>query len=279
MVSNGLLILTVVQLLYRDYLNSRLDHSDPNTSISNVQVAGMRPDPSSNLIPLSLQSTTQTNLGPRHQWSYEQWVNQLQKEAEAVALAQPPRLSILAGDSLSLWFPPKLLPLDRTWLNQGISGETSTGLLKRLPLLDRTRPDVVFVMIGINDLLKGVNDDTLLDNYRQIIRDLRWVHPNSKIVIQSILPHGGKNVTWEGRDRLLAIPNSRIRNLNKRLKEIIKKEAGQPGNTPTLYLDLYPLFSDSNGDLLADFTTDGLHLNDSGYLVWRSALQLFNQTN
>lgn len=279
MVSNGLLILTVVQLLYRDYLNSRLDHTDPNTSISNVQVAGIRPDPSSGLIPLSLQSETQTNLGPRHQWSYEQWVTQLQKEAEAVALAQPPRLSILAGDSLSLWFPPKLLPLDRTWLNQGISGETSTGLLKRLPLLDRTRPDMVFVMIGINDLLKGVNDETLLDNYRQIIRDLRWVHPNSKIVIQSILPHGGKNVTWEGRDRLLAIPNSRIRNLNKRLKEIINKEAGQPGNIPTLYLDLYPLFSDSNGDLLPDFTTDGLHLNDNGYLVWRSALQIFNQTN
>jgi lysophospholipase L1-like esterase len=169
-----------------------------------------------------------------------------------------------------MWFPTKLLPVDRFWLNQGISGETSVGLLKRLQLFDRTVPDTVFVMIGINDLLRGASDEGILDNQRQIIRDLRWAHPKAQVVVQSILPHSGEQATWENRDRLLAIPNSRIRAINRRLKEIASSEN-------VLYLDLYPLFADADGNLPTELSTDGLHLNDQGYLVWRSALQLFSQ--
>jgi lysophospholipase L1-like esterase len=209
-------------------------------------------------------------VGQRHKWTYQQWVTQLGREAEAVAANRPSKLTVLAGDSLSMWFPPKLLPTDRSWLNQGISGETSVGLLKRLQLFDRTQPDVIFIMIGINDLLKGASDEGIVDNQRQIVRDLRWAHPKAQIVVQSILPHSGEQATWENRDRLLAISNSRIREINRRLKEIANGEN-------TFYLDLYPMFTDTDGNLQTELSTDGLHLNDRGYLVWRSALQLFGQ--
>jgi lysophospholipase L1-like esterase len=212
----------------------------------------------------------QPMVGQRHKWTYQQWVTQLGREAEAVVTNRPSRLTVLAGDSLSMWFPTKLLPIDRSWLNQGISGETSVGLLKRLQLFDRTQPDAVFVMIGINDLLKGASDEGILDNQRQIIRDLRWAHPKAQVVVQSILPHSGEQSTWENRDRLLAISNSRIREINRRLKEIASVENA-------LYLDLYPMFTDADGNLQTELSTDGLHLNDRGYLVWRSALQLFGQ--
>jgi Lysophospholipase L1 and related esterases len=221
--------------------------------------------------PSSAKSVSdQPVVGQRHKWTYQQWVTQLGREAVATAAHRPSRLTVLAGDSLSMWFPAKLLPVDRIWLNQGISGETSVGLLKRLQLFDRTQPDSVFVMIGINDLLKGASDEGILDNQRQIIRDLRWAHPKAQVVVQSILPHSGEQATWEGRDRLLAIPNSRIREINRRLGEIANAENA-------LYLDLYPMFSDAEGNLQTELSTDGLHLNEQGYLVWRSALQLFGQ--
>ncbi len=209
-------------------------------------------------------------LGPRLQWTYEEWVAQLKREADAAAEKKPERLSILAGDSISLWFPVELLPPGRVWLNQGISGETSEGLLKRLTLFDRTQPQTVFVMIGINDLIRGVGDETILNNQRLIIQDLRSVHPYTKIVVQSILPHSGNKATWEGRERLLAIPNDRIRQLNKQLAAIAAEQGVE-------YLDLYPLFADAQGNLQVEFSTDGLHLNSQGYLVWRSALLLFSQ--
>jgi len=208
------------------------------------------------------------SLGPRHQLNYPQWINLLTQEAEAIAAQDPEHLSILLGDSISLWFPPDLLLSGQVWLNQGISGETSTGLLQRLDLLDRTNPDTILVMIGINDLLRGETDDTIVSNHRQIIRYLIDTHPDSQVVVQSILPHAGEQATWEGRDRLLALPNQRIQALNQQIAAIADEEGVR-------FLDLYPLFTDNQGNLPMDLSTDGLHLNRDGYLVWRSGLQMY----
>ncbi|BAZ49663.1 lipolytic enzyme, G-D-S-L [Nostoc sp. NIES-4103] len=207
-------------------------------------------------------------LGPRHKLNYQQWLDILQQEANIAALQRPQRLSILAGDSISLWFPTELLPENRNWLNQAISGETSYGLLKRLNLFDRTQPEVIFVMIGINDLIRGVKDEVILDNQRQIMSYLRRVHPKAQIVVQSILPHGGEEATWEGRERLLAITNTRIRQLNQQLQNMASKQGVK-------YLDLYSLFTNKQGNLRPDFSTDGLHLSPAGYIVWRTALQIY----
>lgn len=224
------------------------------------------------------QATPQPKLGPRHQLTYEQWVTLLGREARVVAENPPKRLVILAGDSLSLWFPPELLPQEVTWLNQGISGETTDGLLRRLKLFDATKPEVVLVMIGINDLIRGVRDETLLANQREIFRHLRVVHPHARIVAQSILPHGGESIMQQYQqaaiarprpvwvDRLMALPNRHIRQLNQRLAQIAQEEKVE-------YLDLYPSFANAAGDLSTDLSTDGLHLSLAGYRVWRSQLQ------
>ncbi|HBL12739.1 MAG TPA: lysophospholipase [Cyanobacteria bacterium UBA11162] len=209
-------------------------------------------------------------LGERHQLNYQQWVALLEQEAQVIAEQKPEHLAVLLGDSISLWFPNELLPPDQKWLNQGISGETSAGLLNRLELLDQTQPEVIFVMIGINDLIRGIKDETLLANQQLIIRYLQRVHPQAQIVVQSVLPHSAEKATWQGRDRLLEIPNKRIRDINQRLKALAKAEG-------VIYLDLYPMFADTKGNLKPELSTDGLHLSPQGYLVWHYALQVFNQ--
>lgn len=251
--TNGLLMLAVALVVLSQPSRSPNSQPQPNYPIV---TAG--------------DSSPPMDLGPRQKWTYDQWVAQLEREAAAAAANKPENLAILAGDSISLWFPAQLLPVGKNWLNQGISGETSAGLLKRLPLLDNTTPSVVFVMIGINDLIRGVPPEQILENSRLIIRDLLWAHPNAKVVLQSILPHSGPLATWEGRDRLLAIPNDKIREINLSLQAIATEEGAY-------YLDLHPLFVDESGNLRLLLTTDGLHLNQQGYLVWRSALILFMQ--
>jgi lysophospholipase L1-like esterase len=209
------------------------------------------------------------DLGPRHQLTYQQWVDILKQEAKVASEQPPENLSILTGDSLTLWFPPQFLPDDRNWLNQAISGESSDGLLKRLDLFDSTQPEIIFVMIGINDLIRGVSDPVILENQRQIMTYLRKTHPKAEIVVQSILPHGDKEATWEGREKLLTLPNSRIRQLNQQLQSTAS-------TVGVKYLDLYPLFTNEQGNLRSEFTTDGLHLNPTGYVVWRTALQMYS---
>ncbi len=262
LVSNGVLMLTVVLLLTRGQPLSESSQASALVTNNTLETDSLSDvDPISNPPP---------QLGRRHQWTYQEWLEQLEREAQAVAMNAPKRLTVLAGDSLSLWFPPDLLPKERTWLNQGISGETSAGLLRRLKTLDITQPETIFIMIGINDLIRGVDDKTLLNNYREIVRDLRWVHPNTQIVVQSILPHSAEKASWEGRDRLLGIPNHRIRNLNRELEAIAIAEGA-------LYLNLHPLFTNEKGQLRPELSTDGLHLNEKGYLVWKSGIQLFSQ--
>lgn len=203
--------------------------------------------------------------------TYPQRVEILRQQATAIAAQKPPRLTILLGDSLSLVFPSDLLLAERSWLNQSISGENSTGLLKRLTFLKSTQPETIFVLIGINDLLKGETAETLLANQRQIIQELRKNHPKAQIIVQSLLPHQTQEkATWEGRDRLQRIPNPKIREINRQLRAIAWAER-------VYFLDLHPLFTDKDGNLRAELTTDGLHLSERGYWVWRTALQLFSQ--
>ncbi len=259
LLSNVILLLAVILLVFKRqditaFFSSDVSANPPATSTPNIQT----------------QQAVAPQLGKRHKFDYQKWVNILKQEAEVAVQKKPRNLNVLAGDSLSLWFPSELLPDYKAWLNQGISGEKTAGLLKRLSLFDKTTPESIFVMIGINDLIAGVKDEAILNNQQQTMVYLRKQHPQAQIVIQSILPHQGEQATWEGKEKLLAIPNSRIRNLNQQLRTIAAKE-------DVKYLNLYPLFADKQGNLRPKFTTDGLHLNNHGYLVWSSALQLYSQ--
>ncbi len=192
----------------------------------------------------------------KRQLTYDDWKSLLALEARAIALGQGTNhLSILIGDSLSMWFPREKLPAGKLWLNQGISGDTSSGVLKRLKAFSATRPDVIYIMAGINDLRKGDSDDAILRNYRRIVRRLRQAHPQTQIIVQSILP-----------TRLPKLSNSRIRHINTQLTLIAKQEGAN-------YLNIYSWFTDIEGNLRPELTTDGLHLSQEGYDVWRSALQ------
>jgi lysophospholipase L1-like esterase len=207
--------------------------------------------------------------GERVYLNYQQWVDLLAQEADAVAQQQPDDLYIMLGDSISMWFPNEILP-PGTWLNQGISGDTSVGVLRRLELLDKTQPKAIFLMIGINDLLRGVPKETIIANQRLTIRYLQRMHPDTVVVVQSILPHSAEAATWEGREKLLEIPNTEIREINQQLARVAETESA-------VYLDLYRLFADEQGNLRTELSTDGLHLNTEGYKLWRVALDICKQ--
>ncbi|MBP0001333.1 MAG: lysophospholipase [Cyanobacteria bacterium SID2] len=184
--------------------------------------------------------------------TYEQWVALLAQEAKAIAAGQGEnRLSVTIGDSLTLWLRPGLFDDDRLWLNQSIGGENTAKIRNRLTVLEETRPNSIFVMAGVNDLIGGRSDEAILTDYEEIIRQLRDHHPQARLVVQSILPTHHE-----------AVSNDRIRTLNRELRAM-SQEFG------AMYLDLYPHFSDERGRLRSDLTTDGIHLSNGGYELWQ----------
>ena len=212
------------------------------------------------------QGKTYTRIAPdsfAEQWinateppTYEQWVTLLRYEARAMAAGQGNnRLSVLVGDSISQWFPVEQLSRDRFWLNQGISGDTTAGVLRRLSLFQDTRPADIHVLVGINDLRRGASNAEVLNNLSQIMQELRQTHPQARIWVYSILP-----------TRLPALPPERIFALNQNLAAIARQQQ-------VAYVDLQRFFAEeSSGILRRDLTTDGIHLSRTGYALWQWAI-------
>jgi lysophospholipase L1-like esterase len=246
--SNGILVLVILVAMWRQAgLPDRLPPAA--TAVAQVPVA--------------------PNVVDRRPLSYQQSMGILQDDARLIAVQKPKHLAVMVGDSISLWFPSSQLGGYRL-LNQGVSGETSAGLLKRLNVFDETQPEVIFVMIGINDLLKGKTNREILTNQKQVIEYLKWAHPKAQIVVQSVLPHAVEEVTWEGRDRLLALPNARIKALNTEIEAIAQAQSVH-------FLNLYPLMANAQGNLKRELSSDGLHLSSKGYEIWGIALQVYRE--
>jgi len=63
--------------------------------------------------------------------------------------------------------------IDWIVINAGVSGDTTAGGLRRLPWLLKSEPDVVFVALGANDGLRGIDLRETKKNLKEIIRILK----------------------------------------------------------------------------------------------------------
>ncbi|MEM1292734.1 MAG: GDSL-type esterase/lipase family protein [Cyanobacteria bacterium P01_H01_bin.162] len=234
-----------------------------------ARVEGRRPGSGSQLYVqrlLALRSgRSYTRLSPdayADQWNqatrqptYQDWQRLLAQEARAIAGGQGSnRLEVVVGDSFGLWLPPDMLPRDRLWLNQSISGDTTAGILQRISTFANTRATTIHLMAGANDLKNGVPEAQIAYNLRQTVRQLRQQHPQAQIVVYSVLP-----------TRRAEISNDRVRSLNARLATISQQDRVE-------FRNVHPRFQDEQGHLRPDLTTDGLHLNAQGYAVWQRAM-------
>ncbi len=198
----------------------------------------------------------------RDQWqraldtpTHDQWQALLAQEAETMARIQGPRsLTVVVGDSLALWLPLDELPQGQLWLNQSISGETTAQMQRRLHYFAATQPRAIHIMAGINDLKNGVTEADVVDNLYQMITRLKQQHPQARLVVYSILP-----------TRLRELPSDRIQSVNRQFAALAEGQGAT-------FVDLHPSFSDGQGQLRAELTTDGLHLSAQGYTLWRAAL-------
>jgi lysophospholipase L1-like esterase len=169
--------------------------------------------------------------------------------------------AVLMGDSITEGFDvAKYLP-GRRVLNRGIGADVignalpeddPRGVLKRLDesVFDCAATDV-FLLIGINDLGSGRAPEVMEQGYRDILQRIKERAPSIRVHVQSVLPTRDDH----------AKHNKNVLDFNKRLQKLAK-EFGYD------YVDLHSLMVDDRGELKAEFTADGLHLNEAAYEVW-----------
>jgi len=147
-------------------------------------------------------------------------------------------------------------------VNRGIGGDVCFGLLNRIDDVLDSKPKSIFLMIGINDIGRSVPVDVIAGKIQETIQVIKKKSPKTKLYLQSVLPINEKVIWYD----YMKNKSDKITQLNEKLKPIAKKEG-------TPYLDLYSKFADENGQLLPQYTADGIHLSAAGYLKWRQVFQ------
>lgn len=156
------------------------------------------------------------------------------------------------GDRLSSSFPGLHVS------NRGISGDTSRGVLVRLPEdVLALNPRGVVLLIGTNDLEEAAAPEVIAGNVKLILASLHDRNPSMPVALCAVFPSSATKKR----------PPEQIRQLNKLYRSIVRD---QPQVT---YLDTWTLFADANGDAKPEEFPDLLHPNAAGYAKWAAAVR------
>jgi hypothetical protein len=138
--------------------------------------------------------------------------------------------------------------------------ETPLGEMPLLDALAQMECSKIYVMLGVNELgWKGT--DIFRNQSTELIRRLQEDHPDAEIVIQSILPVSAK-IDDEGR----YVNNGRINEYNQIWLELAEE-------FHVNYMNVAEVLPDENGQLPAELTYDGVHLNKAGCRQWLDYLR------
>ncbi len=138
--------------------------------------------------------------------------------------------------------------------NLGVSGDTSDEVIARLDAVVELEPDAVVLQVGTNDLGWRRSDEYVVRNLETILFTLRKQLPDTRILIQSVLP----------REREFA---ETIRSINRHLWQFAPTQRAQ-------FLDLWPAMAEPDGELDPAYSNDRLHLTAEGYEAWIAELKL-----
>ncbi len=157
---------------------------------------------------------------------------------------------VMLGDSITQAGPWNSLFPNAQILNRGVSGYSTYDILREINTTVEIRPRKVFLMIGINDLLRGASVEETFDRYRIIVDTLQKA--GIKVYMQATIECA--------RAQCGAIVDQ-VRSLNEKLKRV----AQMRGLT---WIDLNSGLTSQTQGLLERYTTDGLHLTVPAYKYW-----------
>lgn len=121
-------------------------------------------------------------------------------------------------------------------------------------LLDSRQYGKVFITLGVNEA--GFPMSRIIDEYGKLIDTVKEKQPYALIFVQANLL-----VTREFSEKSEYIKNEAVVNINNALSQFADNEK-------IFFIDANEIFSDGNGYLSPDCTSDGIHLFADDYRAW-----------
>ena len=149
------------------------------------------------------------------------------------------------------------------YINRGIGGQTTPQMLIRFkPDVIDLEPDIVVILAGTNDIAGNTgpsNVKMITDNIFSMA-ELARAH-QIKVVLSSILPV----FEYEWAKEIKDVPAT-IDSVNDELKKYVNDHG-------LVYLDYFSPMVDQRKGLNKDYTYDGVHPNQDGYILMSSLAQ------
>ena len=146
------------------------------------------------------------------------------------------------------------------YINRGIGGQTTPQMLIRFkPDVIDLEPDIVVILAGTNDIAGNTgpsNVKMITDNIFSMA-ELARAH-QIKVVLSSILPV----FEYEWAKEIKDVPAT-IDSVNDELKKYVNDHG-------LVYLDYFSPMVDQRKGLNKDYTYDGVHPNQDGYILMSS---------
>ncbi len=171
---------------------------------------------------------------------------------------------VCTGSSLMEMFPINKLQEehgDKTVIyNRGIGGFISTELLEVIDVCATDlMPKKVFINIGTNDLSwSSIPISELMENYDKIITAIEAAVPDVKIYLMAYYPVNYEAAAEEMKECLKIRTNEKINTANAEVEKLAKKHNQR-------FININEKLKDDQGRLKAEYTIEGLHINETGY--------------
>ncbi len=190
----------------------------------------------------------------------EMKIERFRKENKCVEYGK----TVFVGSSLMEMFPiSRLLQEhgdDTIIYNRGVGGFISTELLDVIDVcvLD-LKPSRVFINIGTNDLSwSSISIEQLMDNYDKIITTIEEHIPSVEIYLMAYYPVNPEAASEEMKECLKIRTNEKINRANEQVMDLAQRHHQK-------YIDINSNLKDELGRLKAEYTIEGMHINENGY--------------
>jgi lysophospholipase L1-like esterase len=240
-----------------DHLNSRgFGPTADEIAMVRAYLAPGEMDPAP-LLRLAEQATAREQRGAERK--ARDWPALGQYREANAALASQPVDVVFIGDSITeIWGLAQPDLFTGGVVNRGISGQTSPQILLRFMAdVVGLKPRAVHLMCGTNDIAGNTGPNTVQDYKNNILAMLTLAEANGiRIILGSLTP---VSAAWKPS---VADPAARIAKLNAWLADLAVERR-------LIRADYFPVLSNADGELRADFHRDGLHPGAAGYAAMR----------
>lgn len=171
---------------------------------------------------------------------------------------------LFAGSSLMEMFPVEEFArqdnLPVTVYNRGVGGFITDELLENLDVcITDLAPRRLFINIGTNDLSDASRPiEMVMRNYAEILDRVRQAVPGVEIYIMAYYPVNYDAASPEMRDCLKIRSNEKINLANQKLQILAANIGGK-------FINVNQPLMDSQLRLKAEYTFEGMHINEAGY--------------